>query len=322
MHPRLFELLGIAFPSYFMLLGLGFLIATAMGVLWAKRIGHDPDVVVDLGIGMLIAGIVGARLLHVVADGYFWDYVHICTDPVKVGWRVTELECGSPGLEGTWDAARAVCVPEPHRDWVHQLGRCFSWANLAAGGLTYYGGFLGATAAAVFLLKRDRFPFWRAADMAAMVVPLGLAFGRMGCLLAGCCFGGLLDAPWGLSFPAGSPASESQWREGILASPRLASLPVHATQVYEAASALGISALLTLVVHERKRYDGQLFMMFVALYAAVRFVLEFWRMDDRGSVLGMSTSQLIGIALIFAAVAGHHVLRGRGENQPSRRTPA
>lgn len=311
MHPRLFEVLGVAFPSYFMLLTLGFLVATALGVVWAKRIGHDPDVIVDLGIGMLVAGVVGARLLHVVADGYFWDYVHICTDPSAVSWHITRAECGSPGLEGAWDAARAVCVPEPHRDFTHQLGRCFSWANLMAGGFTYYGGFIGATVAAVFILRRDHFPFWRAADMAGMVVPLGLAFGRMGCLLAGCCFGAPLSGPWGVSFPPRSPASDVQWKLGQIPSPSAASLPVHSTQIYESVACLGIAALMTLVLHERKRYDGQIFFAFVGLYAIARFILEFWRSDDRGGMLGLSTSQLIGIVLIAAAAAGHRVLSRR-----------
>ncbi len=316
MHPRLFEVLGIAFPSYFVMLTLGFVVATGVGVLWAKRIGHNPDVIVDLGIGTLIAGVVGSRLLHVIADGYFWDYVNICIDPAAVAWRVTQAECGSLGQEGTWDAVRAVCVPVPHRDLSHELARCFSWANLAAGGFTYYGGFLGASAAAVYLLRRDRFPFWRAADMAAMAVPLGLAFGRMGCTLAGCCFGAPALSPWGVSFPPSSPASEAQWRLGLLAAPTRSSLPVHVTQLYEATAALAIAAVLALVVHERKRYDGQLFLAFVVLYASARFVLEFWRMDDRGGLLGVSTSQLIGVLLIVAAGIVHlRLARGRARPQ-------
>ena len=73
MHPDLFQLFGISFPSYFVLLLSGFLFATAAGALWARRIGESADVVVDLGLAMLLAGVVGARLLHVVADGYFMD---------------------------------------------------------------------------------------------------------------------------------------------------------------------------------------------------------------------------------------------------------
>jgi phosphatidylglycerol:prolipoprotein diacylglycerol transferase len=299
MRPELFHALGISFPAYFVLLVTGFLFATAAGALWARRIGENPDVVVDLGIAMLLAGVAGGRILHVLADGYFMDYVHLCTDPAKVDWQLTKNDCLSSSYDGVWDAARAVCHPKETD--------CFAWAKFWAGGLTYYGGFLGASAGAWFLLKRDRFPFWKAADMAGFAVPLGLSFGRMGCLLAGCCFGVRTDVPWGLSFPPRSPASESEWKQHLLPSMNLPSLHVHPTQVYESAACLAISALCMLVVHPRKRYDGQVFASFVALYAAARFFLEFLRDDDRGGFAHLSTSQLLGIALVVAAGVMHWV---------------
>ena len=77
MRPELFTLFGVGFPSYFVLLITGFLFATAAGVLWARRIGQNPDVIVDLALAMLISGVAGSRILHVLADGHFWDYVHL-----------------------------------------------------------------------------------------------------------------------------------------------------------------------------------------------------------------------------------------------------
>ena len=305
MHSRLFTLFDIPVPSYFLLLVTGFIVATGVGALWAKRVGHDPDVVVDLGIAMLIAGVVGARLLHVVADGQFWQYVHLCADPSKVAWQITEAECNRGDIEGTWDAVRKVCVPVPHRDPLHQLDRCFEWAKFWAGGLTYYGGFIGASAAAVYVLRRDRFPFWRAADMAGIVIPIGLAFGRMGCLLGGCCFGAPTQSGWGLLFPGHSPASESEFKAKLLSSPFEPSLPVYPTQILESAAALGMAAFLGLWLHGRKRYDGHVFVAFMALYASVRFLLEFMRADDRGGLLGLSTSQLIGVAIVVFAIGVH-----------------
>ncbi len=298
-------------PSYFVLLLTGFVFATLMGAIWAKRIGQDPDVVVDLGLAMLLAGIAGARLLHVLADGYFWDYVHLCTDPTKVSWHLDRAQCLSPDYAGIWDTAAGVCKPKG-RD-------CFAWARFYAGGLTYYGGFLGASVAAWYLLRADRFPFWKAADMAGMVVPLGLGFGRLGCLLAGCCFGKPTGSRLGLVFPPDSPASESEFKAGLLKSMGESSLSIHPTQIYESGACFAIAALLILYVHGRKRYDGQVFLMFVALYAAVRFGLEFLRSDDRGGLLGLSTSQLIGLLLIGAVLAGHRFLSGRLAQAP---TPA
>jgi len=294
---------AIPAPSYFVLLLTGFVFATLMGAIWAKRIGQDPDVVVDLGLAMLLAGIAGGRLLHVFADGYFWDYVHLCTDPSKVDWHLDRAQCLSPDYGGIWDAARGVCKPQG-RD-------CFAWARFYAGGLAYYGGFLGASVAAWYLLRADRFPFWKAADMAGMVVPLGLGFGRMGCLLAGCCFGSPTSSSLGLVFPPNSPASESEFKAGLLHSMSESSLAVHPTQIYESGASFAISALLILYLHGRKRYDGQVFLAFTVLYAAVRFGLEFLRSDDRGELLGLSTSQLIGVLLIIAALAVHRVLSAR-----------
>lgn len=304
MQGRLFTLdlfgLEIPAPSYFILLVTGFIFATAIGALWAKRIGQDPDVVINLGLAMLISGVAGARILHVIADGYFWDYVNLCVDPQKVGWEITRSECLSARYNGTWDAAANVCRP-PGRD-------CWAWARFWSGGLTYYGGFIGAVGAGWWLLKADRFPFWKAADMAGITTALGLGFGRMGCLLAGCCFGKQTDAGWAMIFPSHSPASEWQWKHEMLDSPSMASLAVHPTQIYESAGSLAISAFLLLYLHGRKRYDGHVFLAFVALYAVLRFLLEFWRSDDRGGVAFLSTSQLIGLLLV-AGVAYVHKRR-------------
>jgi phosphatidylglycerol:prolipoprotein diacylglycerol transferase len=241
-------------------------------------------------------GVVGGRLLHVIADGYFWDYVHLCTDPSQVDWHVEQVACDTR-LHGIWDAAKNVCHPK--------TADCFAWAKFWAGGLTYYGGFIGATLMAVFVLRRDRFPFWKAADMAGFAIPIGLGFGRMGCLLAGCCYGVRSESAIALSFPGHSPASEAQFKAGEIASATMRSLPVLPTQIFESAMSLGIAAFCMLWLHGRKRYDGQVFVAFLALYAAGRFLLEIFRDDDRGGLLGLSTSQLIGIGLIALALALH-----------------
>ncbi len=183
-----------------------------------------------------------------------------------------------------------------------------TFAEFWKGGLAYYGGFIGASVGAWFLLRYDRFPFWKAADMAGFAIPLGLGFGRMGCLLAGCCFGVETTSPFGLSFPEDSPASELQFKKGELASLHAWSHPVHPTQIYESAACLFIALFCLGVVHGRKRYDGQVFVAFLGLYAIARFLLEFLRDDDRGALLGLSTSQLIGIGLLLVAV-GIHVRR-------------
>jgi phosphatidylglycerol---prolipoprotein diacylglyceryl transferase len=303
-HPELFRLFDVSAPAYFLLLLTGFLFATASGALWARRIGKDPDVVVDLGIACLLMGVVGARILHVLVDGHLMEYVHLCTDPSQVDWLLDKAQCESRAdPAGVWDAARNVCHPK-NPD-------CFAWAKFWAGGLTYYGGFIGASVMAIFLLRRDRFPFWKAADMAGFAIPLGLGFGRMGCLLAGCCFGLRTEAGLAMSFPPHSPASDAQFKLHELTSPATWSHPVHPTQIYESAMSLVIAAFCLLYVHGRKRYDGQVFVTFLALYAGGRFLIELLRADDRGGGLGLSTSQLLGLALV-AVAAFLHVRLARG----------
>ena len=316
MHGRLFtfelELFGssytLPFPSYFVLLLTGFLFATVMGAVWARRVGQNPDVIVDLGLATLLAGIVGSRILHVLADGYFWDYVHLCTDPSKVEWQVSRSQCLEQ-YAGHWDMVRGVCRPI-ERD-------CLAWARFYAGGLTYYGGFIAASIAAYSMLRTDKFPFWKAADMAGLVIPVGIGFGRMGCLFAGCCFGKVTSGPWSMVFPGGSPASDAHYKLRLLPIPGMPSLPVHPTQIYEAALSLAIAAFLILYFHGRKRYDGQVFLLFVASYAAGRFVLEFFRDDDRGGFLGLSTSQLLGIAFLAAAFRIHQRLSRQASAPPA-----
>lgn len=317
MRPELFRVFEVGFPAYFVLLLSGFLFATAQGALWARRIGKDPDVIVDLGLACLLMGVVGARLLHVFADGYFWDYVHLCTDPSKVDWHMDKIEClrevhgtfdlfasGPTHPRGHWDPVANVCHPAQ--------ADCFAWSYFWAGGLTYYGGFIGASLMAVYVLRRDRFPFWKAADMAGFTVPLGLGFGRMGCLLAGCCYGKESASPLALSFPPNSPASEAEFKTHALTSASQWSHHVLPTQIFESGVCLAIAAYCLLRVHGRKRYDGQVFATFLGLYAVGRFVLEFFRDDDRGGLGWLSTSQLIGLALVGVAIA-IHLRRGRAE---------
>lgn len=295
MIPTFGRIFGEPIPAYFALLTIGFALATWLCARWAQRAGLDREVMIDLGLIAVLAGVFGARLLHVVADGYFWDYVHLCTDPSLVVWRTVETarECGELG--GAWDTAKHLC---------HARERsCLAWAEFWNGGLAYYGGLIGASGAGLWLLRRERFPIGKACDAAACVIPIGLFFGRLGCFFGGCCFGLVTDHRFGQVFPGYSAASEKHFRDGLLESKALASLPVHPTQLYEAAGCLAIAALCGLVVAPRKRFDGQVMLVFLALYGVLRFALEYLRDDDRGALLGLSTSQLISVLILAACAA-------------------
>ncbi len=293
MHPTFGKVLGEPIPAYFTMLMLGFGIAIYNVVRWAKRGGLDHQSIIDAGLASIIGGVVGGRILHVFADGYFWDYVHLCTDPSLVGWKITQGECRL--AEGLWDAAASVCRPA-QRD-------CLAWAKFYQGGLAYYGGLVGGTGAAVYVLFRDRLPVLKVADVTAMGVAMGLFFGRIGCFLGGCCYGLVTHHMFGTSFPAWSAASEGQFREGLLPHPGQPSLPVHPTQLYEAIGCLAISVFLSQWGYRHKRFDGQISVLFLALYAVLRFGLEFLRADDRGLWFGVSTSQWLSVAVLAACAA-------------------
>jgi phosphatidylglycerol:prolipoprotein diacylglycerol transferase len=114
-----------------------------------------------------------------------------------------------------------------------------------------------------------------------------------------------------VSFPAWSAASEAQAKEELLDRASLPSLPVHPTQLYESVACLVIFTICAFQVWPRKRWDGQVFVTFVVLYAAARFVIELWRADDRGGLLGLSTSQIISLVAATAALAAGRWLMAR-----------
>jgi phosphatidylglycerol:prolipoprotein diacylglycerol transferase len=279
-------------PAYFTLLVIGFAVSTVVAVGWALRSKLDKEVIIDLGLIALLAGIAGGRVLHVVADGHLMDYVHWCTDPTLVDMALTPSECTA--AEGVWNRELGYCHPAE--------SDCFAWAKFWNGGLTYYGGLFAALLVGYWFVRREGFPLLKAADVAGLVLPIGLFFGRIGCFLNGCCFGSPTDHVFGVSFPPWSAASHEQWEVGLLDSPAVPSLAVHPTQLYEALGCLAIAAVLIVAVHPKKTFDGQVVLLSLASYAGLRFVLEFWRADDRGGFLSLSTSQLIALAVIAAAV--------------------
>ncbi|MGB0679956.1 MAG: prolipoprotein diacylglyceryl transferase [Polyangiales bacterium] len=292
MQPILTQLFGQPLPAFFTMGALAAGVGIFLLVRGARRWGLNPDCLFDLGLYAIIFGIAGARLLHVLADGYLLDYIHLCTDPARVRWHITQAQCQH--AEGIWDAASRSCSPSA-RD-------CFAWLAFWRGGLTYYGGVAAVLLFAVPYLRRHGQPLGKVADLIGITLPLSHALARTGCFLSGCCFGAISHGH-GLRFPAFSPASEAHFRQGLLDSPAQASLPVHPTQLYEAAGLWLISACIILVLGPRKRRDGQLMLAYLGLYATLRFSLEFLRADARGLYLGLYTSQWLSLAILAAAGA-------------------
>ena len=304
MIPVFASAFGEDLPAYFTMLMAAFAACTWFGVRWSKRIGRDHEVIIDLALYSLITGVAGARFAHILFDGYLMDYVHLCTDYTLVDWHIPREECDAEWVQGQWDEARSVCHPTEQD--------CWAVLRFWQGGLTWYGGMLGGAGYAMYFLKKERFPRLEALDMGGNVLPLGLFFGRLGCFFGGCCFGLPTDSAFGLSFPGWSPASETQWRLGLLESAGHPSLPVIPAQLLEAGGSLLIAWFCIAWLHPRKQFTGQVFCVSIALYALLRFVLEFLRADDRGDY-GLMTSQWISIGLVVAIGVAWPRLRAYAE---------
>lgn len=280
MRPVLFAfhapLVGeVSFPAYFTLLTLGFGLALVLTVRESKRLGMDHERVLDTNLWMVVWGIIGARVLHLIADGHFHDYVNLCRDPKQVpaldaltSYCSTAAQCGYDYL---CDVATHKCYPP--RD-------CLAAVKVWRGGLAYYGGFVFAVAFAWYYVRKHALGWWRTADLAAPGIMLGLVCGRLGCFLNGCCYGKPTDSWIGVVFP------QRQVR-------------VHPTQLYESAACFVIFCILYYVVRPRRRAFGDVFAAMLILYGIARSVIELWRDDDRGVLFGwLSTSMIISIPLI------------------------
>jgi phosphatidylglycerol:prolipoprotein diacylglycerol transferase len=242
MYPILIRTPWLDLHTYGVLVAAGFLIGLAVAAHNAKREGLASDRIADLGLWLIVAGMAGGKLFHVV---FFWnDFI--------AGW---------------------------HADGIRSLRE----------GFVFYGGFIGATVAASAFTRIKHLPFSKIADACAPGIALGHAFGRMGCFFNGCCYGKPCSLPWAVRFPP----------------PHLmAGIPVHPTEIYEALGNVAIFLGLT-VYYRRKRFDSQIWWLYVLSYGVLRFVIEFFRGDYGTYYLGVFTlgHAIAAIMVIIALVA-------------------
>jgi phosphatidylglycerol:prolipoprotein diacylglycerol transferase len=284
-------------PSYFVMLTLSFIIGAYMTRREAPRLGLDRERVLDLDIYIVIAAIVGARVLHVIADGHFHDYVNLCVDNFKVRATEAKVSFCNASSECGWDY---VCNTAAHT--CHPPRDCFAALEVWRGGLTFYGGFIFATAFGLYFAHKHRMGLWKVADLCAPWIAFGLGLTRIGCFLNGCCYGKLAQVPWAVRFPVGSASWEAQ-RDAHLIADRAAALPVHPTQIYLSILNFTTFVILYFAIKPRKKFDGQLFAWLLILKGVFRSFVEIWRDDDRGVFWGfLSTSQLISLPLVVLGI--------------------
>ena len=148
----------------------------------------------------------------------------------------------------------------------------------------FYGGLIGSCVGTIIYAWKNKLPLWKIADVMAPVIALGHGFGRIGCLMTGCCYGRPTNLPWAIHFP----------REHATGG-----IGVHPTQIYE--SALNFTFFAFLIwLHRRKKFDGQVFCVYLIGYAILRAFVESFRGDYKTS--GLTPGQ--GTSILILAIGG------------------
>jgi phosphatidylglycerol:prolipoprotein diacylglycerol transferase len=176
MLPALCDEQGLPIHGYGVMMLLAVVAATGLAVWRAKRLGLHPDLIYSLALWMIIPGIIAARTFYVVE---YWSTQY---------WPVYQMQ-------GGWALFGAVI-------------------NITQGGLVVYGGFVAGMAGLVAFAYRNQLAPLALADLLAPSMLLGLAIGRIGCLMNGCCYGGECHLPWAITFPAHSYAYYNQLERG------------------------------------------------------------------------------------------------------------
>lgn len=168
----------------------------------------------------------------------------------------------------------------------------WTWAEFAAnplavfyiweGGLSFFGALALCLVVAAWYTRRKRMRLTRLGDLLALGVAAGYPFGRIGCFLNGCCYGLPTTGWWGVNFPF----------DHVLR---------HPTQLYSAVFGILIFVVLW-VSRKRKPFDGYLMMLYLLLYGAYRFVIDFWRVSPETGIAGLTVGQAFSLGVVAVSL--------------------
>jgi len=209
----------------------------------------------------------------------------------RSGLPETGVDAGVVGLVGGMAGAKLLWVfehfgEEPVADLL-----------LSRGGMSWFGGFAGGILAGLWFMHRKRLPKIAVLAAATPALAIGHAIGRIGCFLVGDDYGRPTNLPWAVAFPEGLPPT---------------TVPVHPTQLYEAAALIPL-ALLLLRWRKQGRADRVVLGAYLVLAGALRFTIEFIRVNER--VLGIFS--VAHLASLAAVIAGAGLLLWRGAESTS-----
>lgn len=235
MRPTLFRIGPLPIRGYGLMIATAFLVAIYVAARRAKKEGIPSQSIFDLGLYVLVSGLLGARIFYILQ----------------------------------------------HRDSYNSFADVL---RIWQGGLVYYGGLALAFVVGVLYLRWKELPIGEVVDVFGPSLVLGMSIGRIGCFLAGCCFGKPTSLPWGVTFPEDSLA----WME-------IGSQKIHPTQLYSVVSLFSIFIIL-LILRRHMKFSGQLFLFSVLMYSIHRFFIDFVRYYTPDARIGiLATSQVISI---------------------------
>ncbi len=165
------------------------------------------------------------------------------------------------------------------------------------GGLVFSGGLVTVIIVLIWYTRRKDIGIWLMGDIWAPAAAIGQAIGRIGCFMAGCCYGRPTNLACGVVFT--NPKSLATQN-----------IPIHPTQLYSSLSGLIIFIIL-IMIGRKKRFKGQVLLWFLILHSTSRLIVERFRGDYRGMILfgNFTTTQLVTLFILIAAVTGLFIVR-------------
>jgi len=182
--------------------------------------------------------------------------------------------------------------------------------SLARSGGVFQGGLAFGIIFALWYFRKHRIPTWKAADVIVPALALGHGFGRIGCFTAGCCYGRECSLPWGVTF-------QSEYASSLTGIPL--DRVLHPTQLYESALNF-LNFIVLFLILKKKKFDGQVFSLYIINYSIIRFFVEYFRGDhpdkaflihNPSPYLSLSLPQLFCVLGLIGGVALFLVLRKR-----------
>lgn len=167
------------------------------------------------------------------------------------------------------------------------------------------GGYIGGILGFILSLRLYKVEILKYMDGAASALGIGIAIGRIGCFLGGCCFGKVSDLPWAVRFPKGTLPYNAHLVEGLIPINANASLSIHPVQIYDSLNGLLLFLLASWYWPKLRHWPGAIFFLFWLSFCVTRLGLEFLRDDkERGFIGHWSVPQFLCLILAFPLIGG------------------